>query len=158
MKPIDVIDKFGRKAHRANGILQDGDHMNVPLKLMDSKPNIDPRLEQAMRDAADTKRLEAFDIRHHRPGHYVPDTMPTADRLNHINAVSDAEKARADRIKRNNDAWKSPPAIIDQEDAAAYLVNDATNILRRQGSTNRTRISQPLISNRGPSNWRAFHI
>jgi hypothetical protein len=112
-KAIDVIDKFGRKQHRANGILQDGDHMNVPLKMMDSRPVIDPRLEQAMRDADAAKRLEAFDARQHRPGPFVADALPDRDRIDHLAALADANQARDKRIARTNDAWKTPPTLND---------------------------------------------
>jgi hypothetical protein len=114
MKPVTVIDKQGNRVVRANGILQDGDHMRV-IGIHDNKPNIDPRLEQAMRDAVDVRRLEQFDARHHRPGPFIADRMPAADRLNHINALTDAEKARDARTARMNAAWKAPPPIVDQE-------------------------------------------
>ena len=44
---MDVIDKNGKRVRRANGIVQDGDHVLVPLRMMDHMP-IDPALQRAI--------------------------------------------------------------------------------------------------------------
>jgi hypothetical protein len=63
-KEYEVIDRNGRFVRRTkgdgNGIVQDGEGIRVPLKLMD---NADPALVAATALADSVRRVEAFDAR-----------------------------------------------------------------------------------------------
>jgi hypothetical protein len=105
MKPIEVIDKSGERVTRHNGILADGDHLRVPLKMMDGLPKGNPVLLASIAAADNLRRTETFDARHHVPGFRLPDEA----------LITAADKARDARIKRTGDAWRSPPPVIDQQ-------------------------------------------
>lgn len=106
-KAIEVIDRNGNRVVRHNGILQDGDSMRVPVKLMDNAPPRDPRLAAAIAEANAAKRMEAFDARHHRPGYGITDAK----------AAQTSDQLRAQRDARMNAAWKTPaqPPIDPQD-------------------------------------------
>lgn len=54
----EVVDRLGHKVTRPNGVLQDGDKLSVPVRMMDSSP----------------------DFRGHKPGFAISDAYDAADR------------------------------------------------------------------------------
>lgn len=100
---IEVIDRNGNRVLRANGILQDGDHLRT-IRMHDHAIPPDPRLAAAMAAADRTKRAEAFQAARHQPGYGLMDaaTAAQSDRL------YDERNAKLSR------AWKAP-IIAPQE-------------------------------------------
>jgi hypothetical protein len=92
----EVIDKYGKRARRPNGVLQDGDRLTVKMTMMDAA---NPALAHAAAAAEAIKRAEAFDAGHH----------PQASRYGTRDAAS--ENAREARDARMRDAWKQPTSI-----------------------------------------------
>ena len=103
----EVTDKYGKRVTRANGVLQDGDVLRVPMRLMDAR---DPGLAAAAALADAVRRNEAFDAaRGHRPGFVMPQAQ---------DAYAAGEAARDARDARLRDAYKSPPSVTPLEKAA----------------------------------------
>lgn len=95
---IDVIDKHGKPTRR-RGIMQDGDVLRVPIRLMDHG---NPALMAAMAEAQAVKRIEQFDAAHsvgHRPGFGMLDAAATNER----------ELLRDERNAKLANAWRKPP-------------------------------------------------
>jgi hypothetical protein len=102
---VEVTDKLGRRVTRANGILQDGDRLAVPMRIMDSANSA--LLEAAARAEA-ARRIEQFDASHgvgHRPGYAAQD------------AGNSGFTAREARDAAMRDAWKNPSAVIVEDKA-----------------------------------------
>lgn len=102
---IEVTDKLGRRVKRPDGMLQDGDRIAVPMRIMDSA-NLALIEAAARADAA--KRIEAFDKSHgvgYKPGYSTQDAG---------NAGFTAREAYRDRL---HDAWKNPPALVVEDKA-----------------------------------------
>lgn len=95
----EIIDRYGKRVTRSNGVLQDGDFLRVKLTMLDAS---DPRLVAAAMLADAVKRNEQFDARNHRPGYATRDAASTAS----------VEKVLADRDARLTDAWKTPPSVL----------------------------------------------
>lgn len=91
---IEVTDKYGKRVTRPNGILQDGDRLNVKMTMMDAT---NPALMAAAALAGSIRRAEQFDMRHH----------PQTPRYGTTDAAS--VNAREARDTRMRDAWKNPP-------------------------------------------------
>src|SRR5690348_14714250 len=102
---MEVIDKYGRRVQR-NGIIEDGDMLRVPMRLMDAQ---DPGLAAAAALADAVKRNEAFDARGHRPGFVVPQSQ---------DAYAASDTARDARDARMRDAWRNPAPVTPIEKAA----------------------------------------
>lgn len=90
----EVIDRLGRKVMRPNGVLQDGDKLSVPVRMMDSA---NAELLAAANLADQARRNEAFDARGHRPGYAAPHDAGDA--------------AREARDQRMRDRWKTAPPV-----------------------------------------------
>lgn len=108
----EVTDKLGRRVTRADGILQDGDRLAVPIRMMDSA---NPALAEAAARAEAAKRIEQFDASHgagHKPGYATQDAGVTGF------------TAREARDANMRDAWKNPPAVLveDKADKPAAVV------------------------------------
>jgi hypothetical protein len=109
----EVTDKLGRRVTRADGILQDGDRLAVPIRMMDSA---NPALAEAAARAEAAKRIEQFDASHgagHKPGYSTQD------------AGVAGFTAREERDAKTRDAWKNPPAVLveDKADESAAVVS-----------------------------------
>jgi hypothetical protein len=101
-----VTDKYGKRVER-NGILQDGDTLRVPIRLMDAE---NPGLANALALAQSRRRAEDFDMKLH------PQTSrygTTADA---------AHDARERRDARMVDAWKNPPSVTKGDATALETV------------------------------------
>ncbi|MBI5320884.1 hypothetical protein [Bradyrhizobium sp.] len=96
---MEVIDKYGKRVRR-DGVLQDGDRMTVPMRMMDVA---NPGLAAAAALADAVKRNEQFDGRQHRPGF--------AGTTQDVYAAGDAAREARDASIR--DAWRNPPPVID---------------------------------------------
>jgi hypothetical protein len=109
---IEVTDKLGRRVKRADGILQDGDRLAVPMRIMDSA---NPALVEAAARAEAVRRVEQFDASRgvgHRPGYATQD------------AGGAGMAAREARDARLRDSWKNPDpvAVEDRPDEPAALL------------------------------------
>jgi hypothetical protein len=109
---VEVTDKLGRRVTRSDGILQDGDRLAVPMRIMDSA---NPALAEAAARADAARRIEQFDASHgagHKPGYATQDAG---------NAGFTAREAYRDRL---NDAWKNPAPVTveDKADKPAAVV------------------------------------
>lgn len=116
---IEVTDKAGRRVTRADGVLQDGDRIVVPMPMMDSA---NPALAEAMARAEAAKRVEQFDASRgvgHKPGYSTQDAG---------DAGFTAREARDARVR---DAWKNPPSVTTNNATAieqvAVVGSAATN-------------------------------
>ena len=65
---FEVIDRNGKRVRR-DGVLQDGDTLRVPLRLVDGADPALTALAAAASLADAVKRNEQFDARGHRPGY-----------------------------------------------------------------------------------------
>lgn len=93
---IEVTDKYGKRVTRADGILQDGDSIRVPMRMMDAD---NPGLANAMALAHSLRRVEQFDMKLH----------PQAARYGTTDAAS--HTAREARDQRMRDAWTIPASV-----------------------------------------------
>jgi hypothetical protein len=99
---FEVIDRNGKRVRR-DGVLQDGDTLRVPLRLVDGADPALTALAAAASLADAVKRNEQFDARGHRPG-YATQVAST-----------DGATARDQYHARNRDAWRNPPPVVDQK-------------------------------------------
>lgn len=120
---FDAADKLRREG---GGTIKDGDVMRVPMMLMDSMPknaatlaavaadmttqerdalvlaiNDGHALSKAVEIARQTKRVELFDARFHRPGFHQPN----------VAATKTADEAYDRYEKKLNDAWRHPAPV-----------------------------------------------
>lgn len=113
---MEVTDKYGKRVRR-DGVLQDGDRMTVPMRMMDAA---NPALAAAAALADAVKRNEQFDARgHHRPGFVGAGDVYDA-----------ADKAREARDAGIANAWRNPPPVIVEDVAvkpAAIVPPTASN-------------------------------
>jgi hypothetical protein len=95
----EILDKYGKRVTRPNGVLQDGDTYRVPMRMMDA---VDPGLAAAAALADAVRRNEQFDASHaagHKPGYSTQD------------AGDAGVTAREARDAKMLDAWKNPPSV-----------------------------------------------
>lgn len=100
---MEVTDKYGKRVRR-DGVLQDGDRMTVPMRMMDAA---NPALAAAAALADTVRRNEQFDARGHRPGFVGGSDVYDA-----------ADKAREARDAGVRDAWRNPPAVVVEDKTA----------------------------------------
>ncbi|UVO28342.1 hypothetical protein [Bradyrhizobium arachidis] len=92
MNDTHVVDKNGQRVQRANGILLDGDHLVVKMRVMDGVP---------------------------RPGLFMTDTAqpPTREQLQQMRDTRNAALSNAWRQPVGRDA--SPPIAQSRDEALA---------------------------------------
>jgi hypothetical protein len=126
----EVIDRNGTRVIR-NGVLQDGDRLVVKMTMMDAANTtlaVTQQLEPHQRDtyieavangtpiadalarAKAIKRVEQFDARGHRPGFATRDAALSTT----------LEQLRDERDRRTCDAWRNPPAVLDEDKARKH--------------------------------------
>ena len=111
-------------SNRLDGILQDGDTLRVPLRLMDAG---NPALAQAAASADAIRRAEQFDMAQH----------PQSNRYGTRDQA--AENAREARDARMRDVWKHSPSVT-KNDATAI---EQVAVVGAFGSRSNCRGSRP---------------
>lgn len=89
-----VVDKLGKRVERANGILLDGDHLVVKLRMMDNMP---------------------------KSGLFVADTSrpPSCEQLQQMRDARNAALSNAWRQPAGTDAPRQSPRPQSRDDALA---------------------------------------
>ncbi|MCA6106107.1 hypothetical protein [Bradyrhizobium cenepequi] len=124
----EVFDRYGRRTRRRDEIVEDGKVVSVPMRMMDAgvrlrdatsalKPhqrdafveavNSGKSVIDAMADAIAGPAVTPADVSAagHKPGFGVLDAS----------AATNKERLRDERNAKLSNAWRNPPAIVDQQ-------------------------------------------